>query len=100
MTSCCSSTTTSAQAGSSRSTKTLDHQVVVLGLVSSKNPVVESDDQLVDRIRQAARWFGLERLAISCQCGFASTAGGNKVTPQIQREKLELVGRTAERMWG
>ena len=80
--------------------KTLDHQVVVLGLVSSKNPVVESDDLLVDRIRQAGRLVGLDRLAISCQCGFASTAGGNKVTPQIQREKLELVGRTAERMWG
>ena len=80
--------------------KTLDHQVVVLGLVSSKNPVVESDDQLADRIRQAARFVPLERLAISCQCGFASTAGGNKITPQIQREKLALVGRMAERMWG
>ena len=80
--------------------KTLDHQVVVLGLVSSKNPVIESDEQVVGRIEQAARYVPLERLAISCQCGFASTAVGNKITPEIQREKLELVGRTAERVWG
>jgi 5-methyltetrahydropteroyltriglutamate--homocysteine methyltransferase len=79
--------------------KTLDHQVVVLGLISSKNPVVESDEQVVGRIEQAAGHVPLERLAVSCQCGFASTAGGNKITPEIQRAKLELVGRTAERVW-
>jgi len=80
--------------------KTLDHQVVVLGLVSSKNPVVETDDGVVERIEQAAAFVPLDRLALSCQCGFASTAVGNKITPAIQREKLELVGRVATRVWG
>jgi methionine synthase II (cobalamin-independent) len=80
--------------------KTLDHQVVVLGLVSSKNPTIETDDAVVARIHEATQTLPLERLAVSCQCGFASTAGGNKVTPAIQRAKLELVGRTARRVWG
>jgi 5-methyltetrahydropteroyltriglutamate--homocysteine methyltransferase len=80
--------------------RTLDHHVVVLGLVSSKNPVVESDDDVVARIEQATRFAPLDRLAVSCQCGFASTAGGNPVTPEIQRQKLELVGRVADRVWG
>lgn len=79
---------------------TLDHQVVVLGLVSSKNPVVEKDDDIVERIEQAAAVVPLDRLALSCQCGFASTAVGNKISPEIQREKLELVGRVAARVWG
>jgi methionine synthase II (cobalamin-independent) len=80
--------------------RTLDHQVVVLGLVSTKNAVVETDDSVVDRIERAARFVPLDRLAVSCQCGFASTAGGNKITPQIQRQKLELVGRVARLVWG
>jgi 5-methyltetrahydropteroyltriglutamate--homocysteine methyltransferase len=78
---------------------TLDDQVVVLGLVSSKNPRVESDDEIVGRIEQAAAHVPLERLALSCQCGFASTAGGNKIAPEGQRAKLELVGRVAARVW-
>jgi len=80
--------------------KVLDHQVVVLGLVSTKSAVVETDEAVVGRIEQAASFVALDRLAVSCQCGFASTAGGNKITPQIQRQKLELVGRVAERVWG
>ena len=79
---------------------TLDHQIVVLGIVSSKNPLVESDDAVVARIEEAASVVALERLALSCQCGFASTAAGNRVTPEIQRSKLELVGRVARRVWG
>jgi methionine synthase II (cobalamin-independent) len=80
--------------------KVPDHQVVVLGLVSSKTATVETDDEVVGRIEQAASFVPLERLAVSCQCGFASTAGGNKVTPEIQRRKLELVARVAARIWG
>jgi 5-methyltetrahydropteroyltriglutamate--homocysteine methyltransferase len=78
---------------------TLDHQTVVLGLVSSKNAAVETDDAVVARVGEATRFVPLERLAVSCQCGFASTAGGNRITPEIQREKLELVGRVADRLW-
>lgn len=80
--------------------ETLAHQIVVLGLVSSKNPAVEADDAVLARIEAASAIVPLERLALSCQCGFASTAAGNNVTPAIQREKLELVGRIARRVWG
>jgi 5-methyltetrahydropteroyltriglutamate--homocysteine methyltransferase len=76
-----------------------EHQVVVLGLVSSKLPLVEEDDEIVARIEQASAFVPLERLALSCQCGFASTAGGNRVTPEAQRAKLELVSRVARRVW-
>jgi 5-methyltetrahydropteroyltriglutamate--homocysteine methyltransferase len=80
--------------------ETLDSQTVVLGLVSSKNPVVEREDDVAARIDEAAAVVPLERLALSCQCGFASTAGGNRITPDAQRAKLELVGRVADRVWG
>jgi 5-methyltetrahydropteroyltriglutamate--homocysteine methyltransferase len=76
-----------------------EHQIVVLGLVSTKIGVVEADDDVVRRIEDAATYVGLDRLALSCQCGFASTAAGNRITPAIQREKLELVGRVADRVW-
>ncbi len=78
---------------------TLEHQAVVLGLVSSKRPAVEDDDAVLARIREAAGFVPLERLAVSCKCGFASTFGGNRITPEVQRAKLELVGRVADRMW-
>lgn len=78
----------------------LERHVVVLGLVSSKNPTVETDDAILARIDQAASVLPLERLALSCQCGFASTAAGNPVTSDIQRQKLELVSRVARRVWG
>ena len=81
-------------------TTTLDHQTVVLGLVSSKRPAVEGDDEVAARIAAAAEFVPLERLALSCQCGFASTANGNNVTPAIQRDKLALIGRVADRVWG
>jgi 5-methyltetrahydropteroyltriglutamate--homocysteine methyltransferase len=80
--------------------KTLDHQVIVLGLVSSKVPAVEKDADVIGRISAAEKFVGLDRLAVSCQCGFASTAAGNKITPEIQRQKLQLVGRVADRVWG
>jgi 5-methyltetrahydropteroyltriglutamate--homocysteine methyltransferase len=80
--------------------QTLDHHLVVLGLVSTKNPAVEVDADLVARIEEATAFVPLERLALSCQCGFASTAAGNRVTPGIQREKLGLVSRVARRVWG
>jgi 5-methyltetrahydropteroyltriglutamate--homocysteine methyltransferase len=75
-------------------------RTVVLGLVSSKIPRLESADDLRRRIGEAAKIVPLERLALSPQCGFASTQEGNRLTPEDQRKKLELVARTAKEVWG
>src|SRR5262249_7498621 len=75
-------------------------KLVVLGLISSKLPELESLDSLRRRIDEAARYVPLERLAISPQCGFASTAAGNLLTWDEMRHKLELVVRTANAVWG
>jgi 5-methyltetrahydropteroyltriglutamate--homocysteine methyltransferase len=74
-------------------------RTVVLGLVSTKTPVLESADELRRRLDAAARLVPLERLALSPQCGFASTAPGNPLTPDEQRRKLELVVEVARRTW-
>jgi 5-methyltetrahydropteroyltriglutamate--homocysteine methyltransferase len=73
---------------------------VVLGLVSSKSPELESRDELLRRIEDAARYVPVERLGLSPQCGFASTAAGNPVTEDDQRRKLALVVEVAEEVWG
>src|SRR6516225_8398 len=72
-----------------------DDRVVVLGLVSSKKPKLESVETLKTRIKEASAVVPLDRLALSPQCGFASTQEGNRIPPDVQRQKLELVGRTA-----
>ena len=77
-----------------------DDRVVVLGLVSSKTPRLESGGELKARIAEAARIVPLERLALSPQCGFASTHEGNALSPDDQRRKLELVSSTAREVWG
>jgi 5-methyltetrahydropteroyltriglutamate--homocysteine methyltransferase len=76
-----------------------DDRVVVLGLVSTKKPRLESIDELRTRITEAARVVPLERLALSPQCGFASTSEGNRLTPEDQRRKLEVVAETARAVW-
>ncbi|MBV9328942.1 MAG: cobalamin-independent methionine synthase II family protein [Chloroflexi bacterium] len=73
---------------------------VVLGLVTTKSPVLEPQDELLKRIDEAARYVPLENLALSPQCGFASTLVGNPLTWDDQRRKLELVVETARRVWG
>ena len=73
---------------------------VVLGLVSSKTPTLEDPDLLARRIDEAAKYVDLARLAISPQCGFASTMGGNPVTEADERAKLRLCAETARRAWG
>jgi methionine synthase II (cobalamin-independent) len=73
---------------------------VVLGLISSKLPALESQDDLRRRIDEAARYVPIENLAISPQCGFASTSQGNVLTPDEQKRKLELVVGTAQKVWG
>lgn len=75
-------------------------KTVVLGLVSSKEPQLESQDELRRRIDEASKYVPLENLALSPQCGFASTAPGNLLTPDEQRRKLELVVDTARKVWG
>jgi 5-methyltetrahydropteroyltriglutamate--homocysteine methyltransferase len=75
------------------------NKMVVLGLISSKLPALESADQLRRRIDEAAHYVPLENLAISPQCGFASTAPGNLLTWDEMRRKLELVVETARRVW-
>jgi 5-methyltetrahydropteroyltriglutamate--homocysteine methyltransferase len=75
-------------------------RTVVLGLVSSKKPNLESKDELKARIEAASAFVELERLALSPQCGFASTMEGNAVTAADQQAKLRLVAETALEVWG
>jgi 5-methyltetrahydropteroyltriglutamate--homocysteine methyltransferase len=74
-------------------------KTVVLGLVSTKSPVLESADDLCRRIDEASRFVPLERLALSPQCGFASTAPGNPLTSADQEKKLRLVVEVADKVW-
>ncbi|MFN0073495.1 MAG: cobalamin-independent methionine synthase II family protein [Chloroflexota bacterium] len=75
-------------------------KAVVLGLVSSKLPQLESKDLLKRRIEEAAQYVPLEYLALSPQCGFASTAEGNLLTMDDQQRKLERVAEVAREVWG
>ncbi len=73
---------------------------VVLGLVTTKEPRLESQDELRRRIDEAAKYVPLENLALSPQCGFASVAAGNLLSMDEQWRKLELVVETARKVWG
>jgi 5-methyltetrahydropteroyltriglutamate--homocysteine methyltransferase len=73
---------------------------VVLGLVSSKKPELESKDALKRRIDQAARFLPLENLCLSPQCGFASTHHGNRISEDVERRKLALIVEVANEVWG
>src|SRR5580658_6630465 len=73
---------------------------VVLGLVSSKVPELESPDVLARRIDEASKFVPLENLALSPQCGFASAMEGNLLTEEEQWSKLRLVVETARKVWG
>ena len=77
-------------------------KTVVLGLVTTKEPRLESPDALRRRLDEAARYVPLEDLALSPQCGFASVsvAAGNLLSWDEQRHKLELVVDTAQKVWG
>ena len=77
-----------------------EDKMAVLGLVSSKVPELESKDALKSRIRQAAEYVDLDRLALSPQCGFSSAVVGNPVTVEDQIAKLGLVVETAAETWG
>jgi 5-methyltetrahydropteroyltriglutamate--homocysteine methyltransferase len=75
-------------------------KAVVLGLVSSKLPTMEDASVLVKRIEEASKYVPMENLALSPQCGFASTAEGNLLTEDRQWAKLKLVVNTARKVWG
>jgi 5-methyltetrahydropteroyltriglutamate--homocysteine methyltransferase len=75
-------------------------KVVVLGLITTKMGDLESADDIARRIEEAAKYKDLDDLALSPQCGFASVAMGNPITPEEQRKKLELVVEVARRVWG
>jgi 5-methyltetrahydropteroyltriglutamate--homocysteine methyltransferase len=75
-------------------------KIVVLGLVSTKVPELESVDDLKRRIDAAAKYVPLEQLALSPQCGFASDAVGNLISEDGQKRKLERVVETARQVWG
>ncbi len=77
-----------------------EDRTVVLGLVSTKKAALESKDQIRRRIDEASAFLPLERLAISPQCGFASTMEGNELTPADQEAKLCLVAEVAREVWG
>lgn len=74
-------------------------KTVVLGLVSTKRDAVEDRATLVGRVRDASRFYPLERLALSTQCGFASNEAGNPVSAENQRRKLALVADVAHEIW-
>jgi 5-methyltetrahydropteroyltriglutamate--homocysteine methyltransferase len=77
-----------------------EDQVVVLGLVTTKRPALETAEELRARIAQAAAHISLDRLALSPQCGFASMMEGNAITSEDQLRKLELVVSVAREVWG
>lgn len=77
-----------------------EDRIVVLGLVTTKKPVLETQEQLKRSIDEASRFVPLDRLALSPQCGFASAWEGNRLTESDQRKKLELVVRVARSVWG
>ena len=73
---------------------------VVLGLVTTKRPELESKDELKRRIDEAAKYVPLEQLCLSGQCGFSSTVEGNDLTIEDEIAKLRLIVETAEEVWG
>lgn len=77
-----------------------DDKVVVLGLVSSKFDELESPEQLIARIEEAAGFYPRDQLALSTQCGFASAGPGNAISEDAQEKKLHLIAEVAHRTWG
>jgi 5-methyltetrahydropteroyltriglutamate--homocysteine methyltransferase len=76
-----------------------EDKIIVLGLITTKNPELESLASLTAKVTEATRYVPLERLAVSPQCGFASSIIGNNISIEDQRSKLELVTKTAAVLW-
>ena len=76
------------------------HKTVVLGIVSTKTPVMENKADMKKRIDEATKFLDLDCLAVSPQCGFASLDTGNPITPDVQEKKLRFVVELAREIWG
>ena len=90
----------SDRAGGFEPLRFIQNQKVVLGLVTSKDPALEQKEAVVARIHEAAKYVPLSQLALSLQCGFASTEEGNLLTDEDQWKKLTLVREIAQEVWG
>ena len=73
---------------------------MVLGLITTKTTRVETRQELTERLRDASRYVPLERLALSPQCGFASSVIGNRISLEDEKRKLRLLVETARAVWG
>lgn len=90
-----------ARSGSFEPLKGLpDDKIIVLGLVSSKFDEMETPEQLLARIDEAANFYPRDQLALSTQCGFSSAGPGNAISEDAQERKLQLVAEVAHRAWG
>ncbi len=76
------------------------NKVVVVGVITSKTGALEKKDDIKRRLEEAARFAPLEQLALSPQCGFASTEEGNLLTEEEQWAKLRLAVEVANEVWG
>jgi len=76
-----------------------DDKFIMLGLITTKKPALESLEDLAQRVTEASRYIPMKRLGLSPQCGFASSIIGNMISPEDQRRKLELVVKTAQSLW-
>lgn len=88
------------RAGGFEPLKYMKDQIVVLGLITTKTPELEDEDAVIERIHEAEKYVPLEHLRLSPQCGFSSTVEGNNLTEDQQWEKVKLVKRIADRVWG
>jgi methionine synthase II (cobalamin-independent) len=77
-----------------------EDKFVVLGLITTKQPRLESTEVLTQRLAEASGYIPMERLGLSPQCGFASSILGNKISAEDQRTKLELLVKTTQALWG
>jgi len=77
-----------------------EDKFVILGLITTKKPELESLEVFAQRIAEAGRYLPMERLGLSPQCGFASSIIGNKISVEDQRKKLDLIVKTAQALWG
>jgi 5-methyltetrahydropteroyltriglutamate--homocysteine methyltransferase len=77
-----------------------DNKMVVLGLVTTKTPRLETIEDLAARIKEASQYVPIERLALSPQCGFSTSIIGNRISVEDQKRKLKVIVETAREIWG
>jgi 5-methyltetrahydropteroyltriglutamate--homocysteine methyltransferase len=77
-----------------------EDRFVVLGLITTKTPRMETRQELTERVREAGRYVPLERLGLSPQCGFASSVIGNRISFEDETRKLRVLVETARALWG